>query len=123
MTDATRKYGLDHATWLTAKDEILQILLHTARDRALITYGDITRHLTAVNAHPGSYVFTALLREVCRDEFARSGVQLCALVVSKATGRPGGGYFHTLVCAEDDILVCWQAECEAVYAYFSGNDT
>lgn len=113
------RYGLDHDTWVQAKREILTVLRETARHRTLITYGSVTEQLLAVHAHPGSYVFTAMLRETCHDEARETGVILCALVVSKATGKPGGGYYQGMACASGDLDECWQREREAAYSYYS----
>jgi hypothetical protein len=115
----TRKYGLDSETWTQAKAEVRDVLIDTAKARALITYGEVTQRLQALHAHPGSYVFTALLREVCGEIERDNGLMLCALVVAKATGKPGAGYFRGMACEGGDLIACWQAECNAVYDYYA----
>lgn len=115
----TRRYGLDPHTWQDAKAEVRAILIDTARQRQLITYGEITARLTSLQAHPGSYVFTALLREVCADVVREGGGMLCALVVAKANGRPGAGYWRDLLCPQGDLDACWREECEAVWNIWS----
>jgi hypothetical protein len=114
----TTTYGMSHETWLAAIAEIRAILRESARQQSLITYGEVTGQMESVRAHPGSYVFTAMLQAACREEEDETGVQPCALVVSKATRRPGAGYFRTLLCA-DNLDDCWQAEIEAVYQYYA----
>jgi hypothetical protein len=114
----TRIYGLDEDTWKQAKAEVLAILISSARDRSLITYGEITDMMLAAKLSPGSYVFTGLLRDVCREEFERNGIQLCALVVSKASGKPGAGYYRSLLC-EGELDDCWQQEYETVFDFYS----
>ncbi len=115
----TRKYGLEADTWQRAKAELREVLIQTAHQRALVTYGEVASQLQSLTAHPGSYVFTGLLREVCRDIERENGLMLCALVVAKATGKPGAGYFKGMDCEADDLEACWQAECEAVYDYYA----
>lgn len=115
------KYGLTQDEWQAACAEIRARLIELARLRTTITYGDLTAQLTTIAAHPGSYVFHALLREVCYAEYEAGRGMLCALVVSKATGRPGQGFYKALIqrgydCT--DLEACWQAACAALYAYW-----
>ncbi|MCS6836885.1 MAG: hypothetical protein NZ750_12825 [Anaerolineae bacterium] len=116
-----RRYGLDPQTWQDAKAEVRAILIETARQRQLITYGQITERLQCLHAHPGSYVFTALLREVCADVEREGGGMVCALVVTKADGRPGAGYWRGMPCPQGDLEACWRAECEVVWDIWSKN--
>lgn len=113
-----QKYGLEPQTWQAAKAEVIAILIQVAQSRTLITYSELASQLQTLHAHPGSYVFTALLRQACTEEEAKTGVMLCALVVAKATGKPGAGYFKGMPCDSSDLIACWQAECEAVYATY-----
>lgn len=111
-------YGLTDQQWDAAKAEILHMLIGLAKLEATITYGDLTAQLTTIAAHPGAYVFHALLRAVCHDEDAAGRGMICALVVSKATGIPGQGFFKAMVkngrdCS--DQKACWQAECQRLY--------
>jgi hypothetical protein len=114
-----RHYGLDPQTWQDAKAEVRAILIDTARQRQFITYGSITARLESLHAHPGSYVFTALLREVCADVAREGGGMICALVVAKATGRPGAGYWQGMLCPHGDLEACWREECETVWNIWS----
>jgi hypothetical protein len=114
----TRMYGLTPELWAAARAEIRHLMQQAAREGRLITYGEITGQMMTVRAHPGSYVFTAMLREACREEEEATGVQLCALVVARATGRPGAGYFRSLPCDAEHLDECWQAEREAAFRYY-----
>lgn len=113
----TLKYGLAVEKWHEAVAEIRGILQQAAREQRYLTYGEVTEAMVSVRAHPGSYVFTAMLREACRLEEQETGVQLCALVVAKATGKPGAGYFRWVPCS-GDLDDCWHAEAEAAFAYY-----
>jgi hypothetical protein len=114
-----RKFGLEAEGWQSAKGELLDILIETARERGFITYGECTARLQTLQAHPGSYAFTALLREVCGEQERLGHGMLCALVVQKATRRPGHGYWLGMDCADGDLDTCWQAECEFVWDYWN----
>jgi hypothetical protein len=123
LTTAKLKHGLTAEEWQAAKEDLRQICIQTARDRAIITYGEVAARMTTVAAHPGAYVFQNLLREMCRDEEAAGRGMLCALVVQKASGKPGAGFYKAIVqlraaCA-DDLEACWQRECERVYAVWA----
>lgn len=112
------KYGLTTDQWDAALVEIRHILIGLAKLRTTITYSDLTAQLTTVSAFPGSYTFHALLRDVCYAEDDAGRGMICALVVSKATGIPGQGFFKSLIkrgrdCA--DLEACWQAELDHIY--------
>lgn len=120
MDSLPLKHGLTPEQWQAAKEELRQICIQTARDRTTITYGEVAAHMTTVAAHPAAYVFQNLLREMCRDEENAGRGMLCALVVQKASGKPGAGFYKAIArirenCA-DDLEACWQQECERVYA-------
>lgn len=114
----TLKYGLALEKWDEVVAEIRAILQQAAREHTYMTYGEVTQHMQVVRAHPGAYVFTAMLREACRLETLETGVQLCALVVAKATGRPGAGYFRGLGCNDETADDCWHEEAEAAFTYY-----
>lgn len=120
--ESNGKYGLLPAVWCEVQAELRALLIDTARRRAFITYGELAEQVTCARVHAGSYVFTGMLRDVCRDLEQETGVMLCALVVSKKTGKPGAGYFRGRMCAEDDLDDCWRADCEAVFAYYAQED-
>lgn len=107
----------------TVKQEMRAILILCARERRLITYSDLCDEITSARLHPGSFIFTRLLREVCGDVEAEGGGILCALVVSKSTGMPGGGYFTGVAQLgrdASDLMARWQADVEEVYRLWNG---
>ena len=115
------KYGLDPDTWQAAKAEMRELVVQCARSEALMTYGELAAMMTVISPHPGAYAFQALLREMCREAEQAGHGMLCALVVSKATGMPGAGFFKALIydgvdCS--DQHACWQEQVQQVYAYW-----
>lgn len=112
------KYGLNPDEWDAAKVEIREMMIAVAKLRTTITYGEMTAQMLTISPHPGSYVFHALLRDVCVAEREAGRGMLCAVVVSKATGLPGQGFFKAMVkngrdCS--DIQRCWEIEIERLY--------
>ncbi len=104
------------------KAEMLAVLIDCAKARQTITYGGLCARLTTVTLDPGTFVFTRLLREVCAEAAARGDGPLCALVVSKATGRPSGGYFAreiTEVSGPDTLEALWRTELDEVFAQWA----
>jgi hypothetical protein len=113
----------DPGVWQAAKDEMRAICIMVCRLRGTITYGEVAARMQAISANPGSYVFQAILRDMCREEENAGRGMLCAVVVQKATGHPGAGFFKAVVqrranCT-DDGMDCWRAECEQLYDYWT----
>jgi hypothetical protein len=97
------------------------LLIDLARRRELITYSEMCARLETVTLHPHSFVFARLLREVCGEEEAKGHGMLCALVVSKTTGMPGGGYFRGMAelgFDASDLEARWREDVDAVFAYW-----
>lgn len=121
-----KQAALDPQTWDAAVREIREICILTAKLRTTITYGELTVRLTSIAADPGSYVFHHLLRAMCQAEEAAGRGMLCALVVQKATGKPGAGFFKAIPKVRPDeagdLEACWQAECERLYDYWADHD-
>ena len=121
---ANARYGLDPEVWQAAKEEMRAICIQAALARRTITYGELAQQMMVVSPHPGSYVFQAMLREMCSDDERAGHIMLCHIVVSRATGMPGAGYFKWLATefprsAETDLIERWRAECEATYDYWN----
>jgi hypothetical protein len=105
------------------KEELRAVLRTLAREQRIATYSEVTEQLSSARLHPGSYIFSHLLREVCGEEEAMGHGILCALVVSKATGMPGAGYFVGTARADRDMsdqIALWQADVQAVFEIWSG---
>ncbi len=112
------KYGLNPDEWETAKEEIRELMIAVATLKTTITYGELAAQMMTISPHPGSYVFQALLRDVCKDEREAGRGMLCAVVVSKVKGIPGQGFFKAMIkqgydCT--DIQACWQNEIDRLY--------
>ncbi|MBC7811839.1 MAG: hypothetical protein H7175_11865 [Burkholderiales bacterium] len=119
------KYGFSDAKWADLKEEVRQILVNAAQDREVMTYSELCEKLSAY-VFPGSWRLTALLSEVCGEEWDAGNGRLCALVVSKATGIPGAGFFkgsfHLDGSDISDPEAFWKAEVEQVFALWAQKD-
>ncbi len=118
----TPRFTLTEAEWEVMREAMRVELIEVAKQRRIITYGDLAL-LLPIYIHPGSYAFTRLLSQVCAAADAADEGSLCTLVVSKATGVPGAGFFRGM--AEQGIDVSdfqnyWHAEVERVWARWSG---
>ncbi|MFN8379868.1 MAG: hypothetical protein U0452_14485 [Anaerolineae bacterium] len=101
------------------KAEMAAILIACARQRQTITYGGLCDRLTTVTLDPGTFIFSHLLREVCGEEYRKGHGQLCALVVSKATGMPSSGYFAREIVdmnGPETLEALWHSELEDTFA-------
>lgn len=112
------KYGFLDAEWANLKEVVRQILRTAAQDREVMTYSELCDRLP-VSLFPGSWRLSGLLREVCTEEWDAGNGRLCALVVSKATGIPGAGFFkgsHHLDGSDiSDPEAFWAEEVERVF--------
>lgn len=122
MRDPSVRYSLTAMERPVVKAEMLEILIETARRRELITYSGLAERIPSVHIHAHSFIFTRLLREVCSEAFDAGHGLLCALVVSKSTGMPSGGYFQRDLAdklSAHDLESIWREELESVYAQWA----
>jgi hypothetical protein len=119
---ATARYTLYEGEWDVMVAAMRDELIEAARQKRIVTYSDLAL-LLPVHIHPGSYTFTRLLGAVCGEEERQGHGLLCALVVSKATGLPGAGFFRAVAergYDASDIEGYWRAEVERVFAFWDG---
>jgi len=111
------------ARWETVKDEIRDILIRYARDRKTITYSELTRMLQTTYIHYHSHILVRLLDEIGSEDDAENRPGLPALVVTKQTGLPGGGFFAGLASEvsenPDAMETYWRKQVEAVFNYWA----
>lgn len=110
------------ARWDDVKAEIRALLIQVARNRDLITYSEITAELQTANLHYHSHIFARLLNEACYDEDNAGRPFLGAVVVTKQTGMPSGGFFR--IAAErgrdvSDREAFWRSELARLYDEWS----
>jgi hypothetical protein len=106
-------------------DHLQHLLLRAARERRAVTYGELLaffeRRVTRITV-------AALCRDlgaVCRRIEAAGGPDLACLVVRKADGLPGEGYFLPLraegswagPCTGPEALAFVRARQEAAFAW------
>jgi hypothetical protein len=114
------RYTLTETEWELVREAMRVELIALARQERIVTYSELAL-LLPVYVHPGSYAFTRLLSQVCSAEADAGHGPLCALVVSKATGMPGAGFFRGMAergCDASDPETYWRAELERVFAYW-----
>src|SRR5262249_18209735 len=81
---------LDKTGWRTTREAMRAELIALAKKRQTITYSELG---LLIGVHHRSPAFMSILGEVCEDEENAGRGMICALVVGKATGIPGGGFF------------------------------
>jgi hypothetical protein len=94
------RYGLTDDQWERAREELRVALVSTAAARTTLTYGELARRIQAADLHARSRALYALLQEACAEEDAAGRPTIGSVVVTRATGMPGEGYF----CFADDRL-------------------
>jgi hypothetical protein len=123
MTRPDGKYKLTDVEKRTVRAELRAAMIGAARARELLTYTELVLRVPSVVLHPHSFILVHLMSDVCADEYAKTEIMLCALIVSKTTGKPGAGYFRgfgarSAVESGDDWETAWRAEVERAFAYY-----
>lgn len=123
MSRPDAKYRLTDVEKQSVIAEMRMILIACAQQRQTITYGELALRIQSCAVHPHSIVFAHLLREACRQAEAAGEGLLCALVVTRTTGMPGGGYFRRDDLPPDldasDLEAFWRSELEQVFVHWS----
>lgn len=115
------KAKLSAAQWDAIKAELRQILIDVARAKQIITYSELAAQIQTAHIHYHSFVFARLLNEACYDEDYADRALLGAVVVTKQTGLPSGGFFKiaaSLGRDVSDLEVCWQNELQNLYHHW-----
>ncbi|MDX2162735.1 MAG: hypothetical protein SF162_15555 [bacterium] len=111
-------YTLNGEEWAAYKAAMRAEMIACAREKRTITYSELAQNNPVAYLHPHSFTFAHIMRQICAEEFAQGNGQLCALVVSKATGMPGGGYFRGMATIHDtdaDLEARWRQDLEQVF--------
>ncbi len=113
------RFTITPAEQTAVRAEMYAVLIDCARRRETITYSDVAQRIDTAYLHPGSYTFLRILGSICQEEDDAGRGLICALVVSKLTGIPGGGFFRALAGYgrdTSDAEAAWREECERVFA-------
>ncbi len=126
----TRK-ALSKAQWSALRSEMRQIMIEVARNRQTIAYSELCAQLTTAYLHHRAPALTQLLIEIGAQEAEAGRPVLPAVVVAKASGMPGGGYFkadtgkaspltpRNEVEGSNDPKALWEADLQRVFEYWS----
>lgn len=113
-------FGLSDEVWSETKEEILRVLMETARFRKTIPYSELVQQVHAVNLEPDSRALAHILGEISTEEDAASRGMLSVVVVHKdGDMQPGPGFFQLakkLGRDTTDKELCWIAEVQKVYS-------
>lgn len=114
MTLETR-FGFPIEVWEAVVAEAQQILVTCAKNRETITYSGLSRRIETAHIPYHSFKMVGLLDEIDSGEFAKETSSLATLVVRKADGLPGGGYFSNKFPEStpvEDLRAFWESEFE-----------
>lgn len=112
-------YGYLTETWAAARAEVLSLLIACARACQTISYSALCGQVAAARLHPYSFALAAMLDEISALNEADGKASLATLVVRKADGRPGPGYFRKSIqpgAPADDLEAYWQEQFARVCA-------
>jgi hypothetical protein len=118
--------ALSQADWDALKAEMRTLLIQAARSEKTIVYSELAAQLRTATVHYRSPVFSTLLQQLAADDVQAGRPSLATLVVNKATGRPGAGYFKHAALAFghelDDPEAYWQTWFQTVCDYWQTHE-
>jgi len=119
-TKVTIPNNVDEQWWARQVENMRRVLIGVAQRGETISYGVLAQE---IGMHHRDPKFMVLLTAVCRQETALNRGRLCALVVRKSSGIPGGGYF-TYKTAWDgktyEAIEMWRVDRDWVWEYWNG---
>jgi hypothetical protein len=121
----TTKSGLNKSNWDEIKSELRHILIGLAKMGKTIFYSDLARQVTSAHIHHRAPAFDHILQDLCADEIAEGRPILGVVVVNKATGRCGDGFYKWASAQgydTHDSEAFWQAEFARVVDYWQNSD-
>ncbi len=115
--------ALADADYQALKAEIRALMIEAARARQTITYSELCRELKTAHLHYHSTLLTKLLSEIGQVEVEAGRGVLPAVVVTKQTHIPGGGYFAGMDGVDADALeAMWRDDFDSVCDYWAAHD-
>jgi hypothetical protein len=112
-------YGHRIDLWETAKAEAVRVLKDKAKAKGLMTYGELTRQISAINFDPHAYDFRHFLGQLSSESDAAGEGMITALVIYKDGDQlPGPGFFDLAKRLGRDIsdrVKCWSDEVKRVH--------
>ena len=120
-----KKYGFTETSWDIIKEEMRYILIGLARKRQTIYYSDLAAQIQTSYIHHRAPAFMRILGEVVTEDIEDGNPNLAVLVVQKASGRCGAGYFKAAAADGHDVSdpeAFWQAEFKSVCDYWADDE-
>ena len=113
--------------WARVKRDLRAMLVEAARQRATVTYSDVSLRVFGGTVPARSRLIMDLLSEVDEEIFTERGIIIASLVVRVDSGIPGAGYFVFIAdhFGRDvsDPPAAWRSEAERVWkAFGDGGD-
>lgn len=116
-------FDVPPATWAAAKDEIKNILIEKAKERAMIPYSELVAQVKAVTFNAFDQRLFAALGQLSVEEHEAGRPLLSVLVVHKSGDmQPGEGFFElakALGRDTSDVLKTWISEVQRVYQHWN----
>lgn len=115
------KSRLTEANYAQIQAEMREILIGLAKLGKTMSYSELASQITCANIHHRAPAFERILQALCTAEVRENRPILGVLVVNKATGRCGGGFFKWASAYgfdTHDPEAFWQAEFGRVLDYW-----
>lgn len=119
------KSRLNDADYSQIQAEIREILIGLAKIGKTISYSELARQITCASIHHRAPIFERILQSLCADEVDEKRPILGVLVVNKAIGRCGDGFYKWAGgygFDTHDPEAFWDSEFERVIQYWQNQD-
>jgi hypothetical protein len=121
------RFGFTEKQWDVFKAEAREILIEIARQRGMITYGDLAGRMTTIQVEPHDMVLWYIIGDVSRNEDAAKRGMLSVVVVHKyGDMEPGFGFYDLakeLGRYVTNRTECFVEELHKVHAVWSVNQS
>lgn len=95
MKSNHERFGFSRKQWDEFKKESRAIMIEVARQRGMITYGELANRMTTTQVEPHDMVLWEIIGDVARDEEAANRGLLSVVVVHKhGDMEPGFGFYE-----------------------------
>lgn len=119
MRKSSSRFGLSESEWNSALTEVRDAILEAARERRMISYGEVASRVSTISLEPHSALMNHLLGTIFEEEHAAGRPALTSIVTHKYGDKePGSGFYEmarSFGYKFNEPYLFWAAQVQAVF--------